>query len=131
MKSHDLDFEISFLEGVLKHRPNYVDALAPLAEAYTRQGWYEKGLEIDKRLAFLCKDDPVIRYNLACSFALSGYAAKALDALKWAVRLGFWDMEHISRDADLKSLHSYKPFQKWFLAHSRKIKNKQISSKVR
>ena len=45
MKSNDLDFEISFLEGVLKHRPNYIDALAPLAEAYTRRGLFEKGLE--------------------------------------------------------------------------------------
>ena len=72
MKSNDLDFEISFLEGVLKHRPNYIDALAPLAEAYTRRGFFEKGLEIDKRLAFLCQDDPVVHYNLACSYVLSG-----------------------------------------------------------
>ena len=46
MKSNDLDFEISFLEGVLKHRPNYIDALAPLAEAYTRRGFFEKGWNI-------------------------------------------------------------------------------------
>ena len=84
MKSNDLDFEISFLEGVLKHRPNYIDALAPLAEAYTRRGLFEKGLEIDKRLAFLCQDDPVVHYNLACSYVLSGYTAKALTALKAA-----------------------------------------------
>lgn len=113
MKPNDPDFEISFLEGVLKHRPNYIDALAPLAEAYTRRGWYEKGLEIDKRLAFLCKDDPVVHYNLACSLALSGYTAKALGALKRAVRLGFSDVEYIRKDADLKSLATYAPFQKW------------------
>ena len=122
MKSKDLDFEISFLEGVLKHRPNYIDALAPLAEAYTRGGFFEKGLEIDKRLAFLCKDDPVVHYNLACSYTLSGYTAKALTALKRAVRLGFWDLEHLHKDPDLKPLRDYPPFQKWLLAFSKKEK---------
>ncbi len=114
MKSKDLDFEISFLEGVIRHRPNYVDALAPLAEAYTRRGMHEKGLEIDKRLAFLCKDDPVVHYNLACSYALSGYLAKSLTALKRAVRLGFQDLMHLRTDADLKALRDYAPFHKWF-----------------
>ena len=120
MKSNDLDFEISFLEGVLKHRPNYIDALAPLAEAYTRRGFFEKGLEIDKRLAFLCKEDPVVHYNLACSFVLSGITAKALTALKRAVKLGFTDFEHLQRDPDLKPLRDYPPFQKWISSLSAK-----------
>jgi DNA-binding SARP family transcriptional activator len=120
MKPNDLDFEISFLEGVLKHRPNYIDALAPLAEAYTRRGLFEKGLEIDKRLAFLCKEDPVVHYNLACSFVLSGYTAKALTALRRAVRLGFTDLVHLQKDPDLKPLRDYPPFQKWLLTLSLK-----------
>ncbi len=122
MKSNDLDFEISFLEGVLKHRPNYIDALAPLAEAYTRRGLFEKGLEIDKRLAFLCKDDPIIHYNLACSLVLSGFTAKALTALKKAVRLGFADLGHLEKDPDLKPLRDYVPFQQWLLTISQKTK---------
>src|SRR3989339_24591 len=107
MKSNDLDFEISFLEGVLKHRPNYIHALAPLAAAYTCRGWYKKGLEIDKRLAGLCQDDPIVHYNLACSYALSGYIFKALVSLKRAARLGFWDIEHLQKDSDLKNLQEY------------------------
>ena len=122
MKSNNLDFEISFLEGVLKHRPNYIDALAPLAEAYTRRGFFKKGLEIDKRLAFLCQDDPVVHYNLACSYVLSGYTAKALAALKRSVRLGFEDLGHLKKDPDLKPLCEYAPFQKWFLTLSGKTK---------
>ena len=122
MKSSDLDFEISFLEGVLKHRPNYIDALAPLAEAYTRRGFFEKGLAIDKRLAFLCKDDPVVHYNLACSYVLSGHTAKALTALKRAVRLGFEDLDHLQKDPDLKPLYEYPPFQKWLLTVSKTLK---------
>ena len=122
MKSNDLDFEISFLEGVLKHRPNYIDALAPLAEAYTRRGLFKKGLEIDKRLAFLCKEDPVVHYNLACSYALSGYNVKALASLKRAVRLGFQDFSHILKDSDLKMLREAAPFQKWFADLPQKTK---------
>jgi hypothetical protein len=122
VKSNNLDFEISFLEGVLKHRPNYIDALAPLAEAYTRRGFFKKGLEIDKRLAFLCQDDPVVHYNLACSYVLSGYTAKALAALKRSVRLGFEDLGHLKKDPDLKPLCEYAPFQKWFLTLSGKTK---------
>ncbi len=122
MKSNDLDFEISFLEGVLRHRPNYIDALAPLAEAYTRCGLFEKGLEIDKRLAFLCKDDPIVHYNLACSYVLSGYTAKALAALKRAVRLGFTDLGHLQKDPDLKPLRDYPPFPKWLETVSKKTK---------
>lgn len=114
MKSKDLDFEINFLEGVVNHRPNYIDALVPLSHAYTRRGFYEKGLEIDKRLAGLCKDDPIIHYNLACSYALLGKTPKSFMALKKAVRLGFSDFEHIKTDVDLKVLREHKPFQVWF-----------------
>lgn len=122
MKLNDPDFEISFLEGVLKHRPNYIDALAPLAEAYTLRGLFEKGLEIDKRLAYLCKDDPVVYYNLACSYVLSGYTAKALTALKRAVKLGFSDLAHLKKDPDLKPLRDYAPFQKWLATATQKAK---------
>lgn len=122
MKLNDPDFEISFLEGVLKHRPNYIDALAPLAEAYTLRGLFKKGLEIDKRLAYLCKDDPVVYYNLACSYVLSGYTAKALTALKRAVKLGFSDLAHLKKDPDLKSLRDYPPFQKWLATATQKAK---------
>jgi len=114
MKSKDADFEIAFLEGVVNQRPNYIDALVPLSHAYTRRGLYEKGLEIDKRLAGLCKNDPIIHYNLACSYSLLGKAAKSLLALKKAVRLGFADLEHIRTDADLKCLRDHAPFEKWF-----------------
>lgn len=113
MKSKDLDFEIAFLEGVVNHRPNYVDALVPLSHAYTRRGLYEKGLEIDKRLAGLCKDDPIVHYNLACSYALLGKIPGSFAALKKAVQLGFMDFRHIEADVDLKNLRGYEPFRAW------------------
>ncbi len=111
-ETDDLDFEISFYEGLVKQNPKHVEALIPLAEAYTRRGQYQKGLEIDKRLAELCKDDPSVFYNLACSFALTGKRKEAIAVLRRALRLGYLDFNHLRRDPDLKSLHGERDFEK-------------------
>lgn len=112
MERKSWDFEITFYEAVVKQRPHYVEALIPLAEAYTRTGLYKKGLEIDRRLSRLCKDDPIIQYNLACSLTLVGRKKDALAALRRAVRLGYRDAVHMKKDEDLKSLHGNPEFQK-------------------
>lgn len=105
------DFEIGFYEGILQSRPDYVDVLIPLAEAYTRHGEYEKGLEMDRRLSILCKTDPTVHYNLACSYALLGRKKEAIKALQYATELGYSDFAHLRRDADLKSLHGEPEFE--------------------
>lgn len=107
-----LDFEIKFYEGIILNRPDYVDAMIPLAEAYTRKGWYQKGLELDKRLAVLCDDDPTIFYNLACSYALLGKSQLALTTLKKAIKKGYKDFRHMKKDKDLQLLHSLAAFKK-------------------
>ena len=113
MKSQStLDFEISFYEKLLEGKTDYVEALIPLAEAYTRKGLHEKGLEIDRRLARILKDDPVVHYNLACSYALLEKKAESLKALRRAIRLGYCDLEHLKNDSDLKCLHTEPAFQK-------------------
>ena len=106
------DFEVRFYEGIIKRRPDYIDALIPLAEAYTRNGLYQKGLAIDKRLAVLCKDDPVVFYNLACSQALVGQKREALAVLKQAIALGYQDFAHLLKDPDLDSLRDDPAFKK-------------------
>lgn len=111
-ESDDLDFEITFYEGLLKDNPSYIEALFPLAEAYTKKGLYEKGLEIDKRLAKFCKDDPGVHYNLACSLALTGHKKEALKTLKTALALGYLDFNHLRKDPDLRSLHNEPEFKK-------------------
>ena len=105
---------MAFYEGVLKERPDYVEALIPLAEAYTRSGFYEDGLKIDRRLSRLCAEDPVVHYNLACSLALVGKKTDALIALRKAIRLGYSDFIHMRKDRDLKSLHANLQFEKLF-----------------
>jgi len=107
-----LDFEISFYEKLIHESPDYVDALIPLAEAYTRTGSVEKGLKIDQRLARLCPKDPIVHYNLACSYALTSHHDRAIQSLKRAVTLGYTDIGHLKQDPDLECLHDHPDFQK-------------------
>jgi len=97
-----LDFEISFCEELIKEKPDFADALIILGEAYTRRGLYDKGLGVDKRLLRLRPGDPIVTYNMACSYSLTGDIDSAIKALKEAVGKGYADFEHMKRDPDLE-----------------------------
>lgn len=100
----DLDFEIRFYEKFLKQRPDYVQALIALGDAYTKRGFYQKGLEVDKQLSKLKPDDPLVFYNLACSHSLLGSIDQAAPALKKAIKLGYSDLSWLEKDPDLENL---------------------------
>ncbi len=106
----DHSFEIAFYEGILVEDPEFVDALLPLAEAYTKAGLHDKGLEADLTLSRLRPNDPTVHYNLACSFALTGRRDEALKALEYAITLGYTDLDFMLTDADLVSLHDEERF---------------------
>ena len=97
----DDEFTIWFLEGVLDKYPTYVECLMYLGNAYTATGLYEKGLEVDLRLEKLRPGDPLVHYNLACSYSLMGMLSESLGALEKAVDLGYDDLEHLKSDSDL------------------------------
>lgn len=122
-KSDYLDFEISFLEKIVKEKPDYVDALTVLAESYTRRGEYEKGLRIDKQLEKLCPRDATVSYNLACSYALTGKKKLALKTLSKAVRLGYNDFEYLKKDTDLRSLREEPAFKSLCQKKSKNIRH--------
>ncbi|MBU0549315.1 MAG: tetratricopeptide repeat protein [Candidatus Omnitrophica bacterium] len=102
ISKQDLDFEISFYKNILKDRPNFVNALIALGEAYTRRGRYKEGLKVDKRLLELKPDDPTVHYNLACSYSLLKMPAACLRHLKKAITLGYRDFAFIEKDPDLE-----------------------------
>lgn len=104
-------FEIEFYKKLVKQKPDYVDALIPLANAYTKTGQYEKGLELDKRLAKLKPDDPIVFYNLACSYSLLKQYRKAIKALDKAISLGYDDIEYILKDSDLDNIKKRAEFR--------------------
>ena len=97
-------FEITFYEKLVNAYPDFVDALIPLADAYTRQGLHEQGLQIDLRLSQLKQDDPLVWYNLACSYSLLNQLDESIGALQRAFELGYRDLGDVRGDPDLLNL---------------------------
>lgn len=110
-------FEIEFFEKLIREKPDFVDVLIPLAEAYTKTGDYDRGLIVDKRLSKLRPDDAIVHYNLACSFSLTDKINEAIGTLKKAVNLGYDDFDYMNIDTDLLNVRNntrYKEiFAKW------------------
>ena len=106
----DLDTKIGFIEGLVRRDPNYVEALQILGDHYTQRGRISEGLKVDERLARLEPLNPLVFYNLACSYSLSGEMDHAVDALEKALQLGFRDFDWLARDPDLKKLRSHVAF---------------------
>ncbi|MDD4955078.1 MAG: hypothetical protein PHP17_03450 [Candidatus Omnitrophica bacterium] len=115
------DFEIKFYEGLLSKSPNFFNALASLGDAYTRKGFYQEGLEVDRKLVNLKPEDPVARYNFACSLSLMGEVEEAFTELKKAILLGYDDFSYILKDPDLENLRKYQKFSA-FLSKLKKLK---------
>lgn len=103
-KKGDIEFEIGFYEKIIADAPDFIQALAALGDLYTRAGYWQKGLDVDVRLSGLKPDDPIIFYNLACSYALLNQTRAALNALSKAIDLGYDDFRHLRSDGDLQNL---------------------------
>ncbi len=105
--------EIKFYENIQKEHHDSVFVLAPLADAYTRKGFYKEGLDVDRKLARLKPDDPIVYYNLACSLSLLGKEKEALQVLKKAVLFGYDDFSYIKKDADLERMRNLPEYEKF------------------
>ncbi len=106
-----IDFDLLFFNALLRRAPDFVDVLRCQGELLSRKGDHQRALVIDRRLARLCPDDPVVAYNLACSLALLGDEAEALAALERAIAAGYDDIDHLDADADLDGLRPSAAFQ--------------------
>ncbi|HKI68359.1 MAG TPA: hypothetical protein VKA67_02135 [Verrucomicrobiae bacterium] len=107
----DLDVKIGFLEGLVKRDPNYVEALQLLGDHYTHRGHFEQGLKVDEHLARLEPQNPLVYYNLACSYSLIGKVDRAAFALEKALTLGYRDFTWLAKDPDLRKLRDHPVFQ--------------------
>jgi tetratricopeptide (TPR) repeat protein len=120
-QERNLDIEIGFLEGVVRRDPGYVEALKVLGDDYTKRGKFSEGLEVDERLARLSPQDPLVQYNLACSYSLTGRFEEAVQALDNALGNGYRDFRWLSRDPDLRALRKH-PLYKKVRAKLRELK---------
>ena len=108
----ELDVEIGFLQGVVRRDPGFVEALQVLGDAYTKRGRFDAGLEVDEALCKLCPGDPMVLYNLACSYALTKRHEQAASALARALEMGYADLKWLLKDPDLESLRKHPAFDK-------------------
>jgi tetratricopeptide (TPR) repeat protein len=119
----DLDVQISFLEGLARRAPDYVEALQLLGDQYTLRGRYDQSLKVDVQLARLQPRDPLVFYNLACSYSLNQEFDEATVALDRALSLGYRDFYWLSRDPDLRCLRKH-PLYRTIRDKIRKMKVK-------
>ena len=123
IKQEDIDFEIIFYNGLIEKDPSFVEPLIALGDLYTKAGMYREGLAVDEKLVQLRPEDPVVLYNLACSYSLLHEIDKSFRALKKAVNCGYFNFDYIERDTDLSNLRRDRRFQQYFS----RIKNKMPS----
>ena len=102
----DLDAKIEFMAGLVRRDPDYVDALQLLGDHYTQRGLFNDGLKVDERLARLEPENPLVFYNLACSYSLTDQFERAALALEKALQLGYRDFNWLAKDPDLKKLRT-------------------------
>lgn len=125
VEERDLDTKIEFIEGLVRRDPNYVDALQILGDHYTQRGRIGEGLKVDERLARLEPGNPLVFYNLACSYSLSGEMDLGVRALERAMELGYHDFDWLAKDPDLKALRADPAFD------NLKAKIRQLKAKSR
>src|SRR4029077_16674970 len=98
----ELDTKITFLEGVVRRDPKYVEALEILGDHYTQRGQFDHSLKVDQQLSRLEPRNPLVFYNLACSHSLNGEFDQAAVALEQALTLGYRDFKWLAKDPDLR-----------------------------
>ncbi len=107
----DLDVKINFLQGIVAREPGYVEALQLLGDHYTQRGKYDQSLQVDQQLSRLEPANPLVFYNLACSYSLNSEFDCAAAALERALSLGYRDFKWLARDPDLRPLRKHPLFR--------------------
>jgi len=82
-----------------------------LAVALCRTGHPDEGLEWAERALSIDAEDPGIRYNVACLYAVEGRVGEALECLGMAIRKGFGKRDWLERDPDMDSLRGDSRFE--------------------
>ena len=101
-----LQFRIGVCEELLRRRSDSVEILMELGNLYTQAKRFTDGLKVDLKLVKALPNNPLVHYNLACSYSLLDEKEKAFKALEKAVELGFADYELMSKDEDLQNIRN-------------------------
>ena len=102
---------LAVVEKHMALNPDDARAATMRAVSLCRIGEKEEGLRWAQAALEIDPQDPGVRYNVACLYALEGESASALECLSQAFAAGFRNKAWIERDPDLSSLRADPRFQ--------------------
>lgn len=111
VEKRDLEIEINFLLGLVQRDPKWMEAFRILADDCVFYGDYKVALALDKRVVELNPDDHSY-FNLACSYSLCNEPEKAISAILRAIKLGYSNLSHISRNPYLANARKHPKFKR-------------------
>jgi tetratricopeptide (TPR) repeat protein len=109
------DRSLDMLDKAVAVNPGFAPALAGRAVIHARLGKRDDALR-SAEAALKQSDDSLIRFQVACTYALSAKAnpddaRAALDHLRKALRDGYADFANIAKDSDLDGIRELKEFK--------------------
>lgn len=114
-----IEFELEFYSALLERSPEFIEVLKEHAKNLAQVRRHPEGLSIDRRIAQLRPTDSLVRYNLACSLALTRHKDEAIAELREAVQLGYRDFEFIKHDRDLDAIRKDPRFRELLREYDR------------
>lgn len=102
---------ILIAQQALALNPREARAIYLASGAMIQLGMYREAVEWAQRALAIDPDDPIINYNVACSYAQAGEPEKALDCLDKAKKSGMISYGWLKNDSDLVALITQPRFQ--------------------
>ncbi|MEO7367718.1 MAG: protein kinase [Gemmatimonadaceae bacterium] len=102
---------LSLMEGSLELNPDDARAANLAAGVFASLGEAEPALKYAERSLAIDPEDPMLLYNVACTYSSLGRIDQAISCLERAVEKGFGHREWIDNDPDLKPLRSSPKYQ--------------------
>ena len=97
---------LQLIENHLELHPDDSRALLIGASFYAQLGNPEKAADYAARGLAVDPEDPIVLYNVACTFVDLGRIPEALDALERSVRSGYGNKAWLEHDGDLDAIRS-------------------------
>jgi adenylate cyclase len=102
---------LEIVENHVRMNPDDSRAFILGSAARLALGDQEGGLAWARRAQEIAPGEPMILYNVACTYCLAGEPEEALAALEKAVDEGFGHKAWVEHDSDLAPLHGHPRYQ--------------------